>query len=54
LTIQALLEKYLDLQFKITKGLLKKLSKFPSSNPDYFLQNSNAKTTEEYKKLVEN
>lgn len=28
LTVRKLLENYLDLQFRITKGLLKKLSKF--------------------------
>lgn len=46
LTIQRLLEDYLDLQFRITKGLLKKMSKFQSDSPNYFLSNSNAKTTE--------
>ena len=45
LTVRKLLEEYLDLQFRITKGLLKKLSKFESNSPDYFLSNSSAKTT---------
>lgn len=51
--IRQLLEEYLDLQFRITKGLLKKLSKFKSKSPEYFLSNSSAKTTEEYKRLSE-
>lgn len=52
LTFRKLLEEYLDLQFRITKGLMKKLSKFPSDSPDYFLNHSSARTTEEYKRLT--
>ena len=32
-TIRDLLNNYLDVQFRITKGLLKKLSKFESKSP---------------------
>ena len=32
-TVRELLDTYLDLQFRITKGLLKKLSKFKSLSP---------------------
>lgn len=48
------MEDYLDLQFRVTKGLLKKLSKFKSKSSEYFLNNSSAKTTEEYKRISDN
>ncbi len=32
LTVRKLLEKHIDLQHKITKGMMKKLGKFPSNN----------------------
>lgn len=35
-TIQTILEDSIDLQGKLSKSVLKKLAKFPSSNPEYF------------------
>jgi sulfite reductase alpha subunit-like flavoprotein len=35
-TVAVLLEDSVDLQGKLTKSVLKKLAKFPSSNPEYF------------------
>jgi hypothetical protein len=46
MSIGELLEQYIDLQFRVTKGLLKKLSKFDSKSSKYFLDNSSPKTTE--------
>jgi sulfite reductase alpha subunit-like flavoprotein len=44
-TIGKLLEQYIDLQFRVTKSLLKKLSKLPSQNQGYFQENSSLKST---------
>jgi len=44
-TIQEILEIYVDLQFRVTKGILKKLAKFESNNQKYFIDNSSPKTT---------
>ena len=46
LSLRKLLNNHIDLQHKITKGILKKLSKFPSENQKYFLDNSSHKTTD--------
>ena len=53
LTIRKLLTNHIDLQHKITKGILKKLAKFPSENQQYFQDNSSHKTTDEYKRISE-
>jgi cytochrome P450 / NADPH-cytochrome P450 reductase len=52
-TLRTLLEESIDIQGKLTKSVLKKLSKCESSNPQYFTDNSSAKTTEEYKRLTD-
>lgn len=44
-TLRTLLEESIDIQGKLTKSILKKLSKLPSANPQYFTDNSSAKTT---------
>lgn len=51
-TIRSILEESIDLQGKLSKSLLKKLSKLESSNPNYFSENS-LKTTEEFQRLTE-
>jgi sulfite reductase alpha subunit-like flavoprotein len=50
-TVRSLLEESIDLQGKLSKSLLKKLSKLESSNPNYFSENS-LKTTEEFQRLT--
>ncbi len=48
-----LLESHIDIQGRLTKAVLKKLSKFPSQNKDYFVANSSPKTTAEFKRITE-
>lgn len=45
-SIRNILEKSIDLQGKLTKSVLKKLGKFNSKHQNYFLINSQAKTTD--------
>jgi hypothetical protein len=52
-TLRTLLEESIDLQGKLTKSVLKKLSKLKSKNPEYFEKNCSPKTTEEYKRITE-
>lgn len=52
-TLRTLLEESIDLQGRLSKSVLKKLSKLPSSDSDYFLKNSSPKTTEEYRRITE-
>ena len=53
LTVRKLLEKHIDLQHRITKGVMKKLAKFSGKGQQYFLDNSNIKTTDEFKRITE-
>ena len=52
-TLRSLLEESVDLQGRVTKSILKKLSKFESNSKQYFIDNSSIKTTEEYKRITE-
>lgn len=53
LTIRKLLQQHIDLQHKITKGTMKKLAKFQSKDEKYFIENSNHRTTDEFKRITE-
>ena len=48
-----LIESHIDVQGRLTKSVLKKLSKFPSNDKDYFVANSSPKTTAEFKRITE-
>ena len=48
-----LLESHIDIQGRLTKSILKKIAKFPSNDQNYFVVNSNPKSTPEYKRITE-
>lgn len=54
LTLEELLYEHIDVQGRITKSILKKLSKLESLNQEYFASNASPKTTAEFKRITEN